>query len=68
MEKLTLNVEGMTCSHCESRVTKALSEVSGVKSAVVSLDEGTATVEFEQGQVTEDALIDAVEEAGYEVA
>ncbi|MBC8923971.1 copper chaperone CopZ, partial [Escherichia coli] len=26
MEKLTLNVEGMTCSHCEARVTKALSE------------------------------------------
>ncbi|MBC8932626.1 copper chaperone CopZ, partial [Escherichia coli] len=23
MEKLTLNVEGMTCSHCEARVTKA---------------------------------------------
>ncbi|EAE1298928.1 heavy-metal-associated domain-containing protein [Listeria monocytogenes] len=68
MEKLTLNVEGMTCSHCEARVTKALSEVNGVKSAVVSLDEGTAIVEFEKGQVTEDALIDAVEEAGYEVA
>ncbi|EAC2401517.1 copper chaperone CopZ [Listeria monocytogenes] len=68
MEKLILNVEGMTCSHCEARVTKALSEVNGVKSAVVSLDEGTATVEFEKGQVTEDALIDAVEEAGYEVA
>ncbi|EJE2786791.1 copper chaperone CopZ [Listeria monocytogenes] len=68
MEKLTLNVEGMTCYHCEARVTKALSEVNGVKSAVVSLDEGTATVEFEKGQVTEDALIDAVEEAGYEVA
>ncbi|HCA4164569.1 TPA: heavy-metal-associated domain-containing protein, partial [Listeria monocytogenes] len=45
-----------------------LSEVNGVKSAVVSLGEGTATVEFEKGQVTEDALIDAVEEAGYEVA
>lgn len=68
MEKLTLNVEGMACSHCEARVTKALSEVNGVKSAVVSLDEGTATVEFEKGQVREDALIDAVEEAGYEVA
>lgn len=68
MEKLTLNVEGMTCSHCEAPGTKALSEVNGVKSAVVSLDEGTATVEFEKGQVTEDALIDAVEEAGYEVA
>lgn len=68
MEKLTLKIEGMTCGHCEARVTKALEEVVGVTNAKVSLEEGTATVEFENGKVTEDTLIDAVEEAGYEVA
>lgn len=68
MEKLTLKIEGMTCGHCEARVEKALAEVDGVTNAKVSLEEGTATVEFEAGQVTEDTLIDAVEEAGYEVA
>ncbi|AIS60258.1 heavy-metal-associated domain-containing protein [Listeria sp. FSL L7-1485] len=68
MEKLTLKIEGMTCGHCEARVTKALEEVAGVTNAKVSLEEGTATVEFENGKVTEDTLIDAVEEAGYEVA
>ncbi|MBC1482355.1 heavy-metal-associated domain-containing protein [Listeria sp. FSL L7-1509] len=68
MEKLTLKIEGMTCGHCEARVTKALEEVAGVTNVKVSLEEGTATVEFENGKVTEDTLIDAVEEAGYEVA
>ncbi|EFR99699.1 CopZ family metallochaperone [Listeria seeligeri] len=68
MEKLTLKIEGMTCGHCEARVTKALAEVDGVTDAKVSLEEGTATVEFETGKVTEDSLIDAVEDAGYEVA
>lgn len=68
MEKLTLKIEGMTCGHCEVRVTKALAEVDGVTDAKVSLEEGTATVEFETGKVTEDSLIDAVEDAGYEVA
>ncbi|WP_270998495.1 CopZ family metallochaperone [Listeria seeligeri] len=68
MGKLTLKIEGMTCGHCEARVTKALAEVDGVTDAKVSLEEGTATVEFETGKVTEDSLIDAVEDAGYEVA
>ncbi|MBC2070422.1 heavy-metal-associated domain-containing protein [Listeria seeligeri] len=68
MEKLTLKIEGMTCGHCKARVTKALAEVDGVTDAKVSLEEGTATVEFETGKVTEDSLIDAVEDAGYEVA
>lgn len=68
MEKLTLKIEGMTCGHCEARVTKVLAEVDGVTDAKVSLEEGTATVEFETGKVTEDSLIDAVEDAGYEVA
>ncbi|MBF2354219.1 heavy-metal-associated domain-containing protein [Listeria seeligeri] len=68
MEKLTLKIEGMTCGHCEARVTKALAEVDGVTDTKVSLEEGTATVEFETGKVTEDSLIDAVEDAGYEVA
>ncbi|MBC1730806.1 CopZ family metallochaperone [Listeria seeligeri] len=68
MEKLTLKIEGMTCGHCEARVEKALAEVDGVTNAKVSLEEGTATVEFETGKVTEDSLINAVEDAGYEVA
>ena len=45
---------------------KALEALDGVKSVVMSLEEGTATVELEEGAGGE-ALKAAVEEAGYKV-
>lgn len=64
MEK-TLKVEGMTCNHCKMHVEKALNAVPGV-SATVDLEKGTAHVKANQ-PVTDQALKDAVTEAGYEV-
>ena len=61
-----VSVEGMMCGHCTGRVQKALEALDGVKSVVMSLEEGTATVELEEGAGGE-ALKAAVEEAGYKV-
>ncbi|MDR2176785.1 MAG: copper ion binding protein [Treponema sp.] len=65
--KTTLKIEGMSCDHCVKHVTKALEELSGVKSAAVSLEEKSAVVDHEDA-VTLAAMKAAVEEAGYEVA
>jgi copper ion binding protein len=65
--KTTLKIEGMSCDHCVKHVTKALEELSGVKSAAVSLKEKSAVVDHEDA-VTLAAMKAAVEEAGYEVA
>ena len=53
------------CSHCSSRVEKALNAIDGV-SATVDLEGKTATIHAEP-QVENDALKAAVENAGYEV-
>ena len=37
MQKVTLNVEGMSCQHCENRVKKAVGELAGVSSVDVDL-------------------------------
>ncbi|SDJ78898.1 copper chaperone CopZ [Salimicrobium halophilum] len=66
MEK-TLNVQGMTCGHCESAVKGALGELDGVKDVQVSLDSGKVDVTYEEGKVTEEQMKDAVEEQGYDV-
>jgi Cu2+-exporting ATPase len=59
-----LKVEGMMCEHCVAHVTKALEGVKGVKNVQVSLDAGTA--DLDAGLlVKNDALIAAVEDAGY---
>jgi Cu2+-exporting ATPase len=64
MEK-TINVEGMMCNHCVAHVTKALEGVEGVEKARVSLDDKNAVVEL-SSDVDDQALIDAVVDAGYE--
>ncbi|MFC4389160.1 copper chaperone CopZ [Gracilibacillus marinus] len=66
MEK-TLHVQGMTCGHCKMSVEEALQELSGVTKAEVSLEEGTVTVTYNEEAVSSDAMVEAIEEQGYDV-
>ena len=59
-------VEGMTCSHCVLSVREEVSEVAGVCAVDVDLASGRITVTG--GDVSDDAVREAVAEAGYEVA
>ena len=59
-----LQIEGMTCASCVSRVEKALLKVPGVDSAVVNLATEQATVCW-QAPASAEALLSAVDKAGY---
>ena len=61
----TIEIEGMSCAHCEGHVKKELEAICGVTSADVSADKGTAVVELAH-EVDEAKFKAAVEEAGYE--
>jgi copper chaperone CopZ len=61
-----LTVSGMTCGHCVRHVQDALAGLPGV-SAVVDLDAAVAVVAH-PAAVPVQALLDAVDEAGYEAA
>lgn len=41
--KTTVKITGMTCGHCEGRVTTELSKISGVSELTVSAEKGEAT-------------------------
>ena len=56
------NVTGMSCAACSSRVEKAVNKVPGVTACSVSLLTNSMGVE---GSATPDAIIAAVEDAGY---
>ena len=60
-----LKVEGMTCSHCQSSVKRALESVDGVQGAEVNLADGTARVE---GDADPAKLVAAVQEEGYQAS
>ena len=66
MVKVTVNVEGMMCGHCEAAVKKALEALPEVESAEVSHEKGSALVTLREN--TEDvALKQAVEAKDYTV-
>jgi Cu2+-exporting ATPase len=64
MEK-TIDVTGMMCQNCVRHVTKALEGLQGVSNVRVSLEGNTATVDVAPG-VTDEALVAAIVDAGYE--
>ncbi|MBU9688743.1 heavy metal translocating P-type ATPase [Burkholderia multivorans] len=59
-----LDIDGMTCASCVSRVEKALAKVPGVTRATVNLATERATVEA-SADVSAARLVEAVEQAGY---
>ncbi len=56
------NVTGMSCAACVARVEKAVGSVEGVKSCAVSLLTNSMGIE---GDASPEAIIKAVENAGY---
>ncbi|HQD20373.1 MAG TPA: heavy metal translocating P-type ATPase [Bacillota bacterium] len=58
-------VEGMTCAACSNRVERALNSAPGVRSAVVNLTTGRASVEYNPAVTDLDSLLAAIDKAGY---
>ena len=66
MATVTFNVPGVSCDHCRSAIETEVSAVSGVRSVEVDLDAKIVTVTGEP--LDEQAVVAAIDEAGYEVA
>lgn len=59
------NVTGMTCEHCAKAVTEELEAIPGLEVLGVDVEKGEVTVSGEN--ISDAAVSDAVEEAGYQV-
>ena len=64
MSTTTYTVTGMSCGHCENAVREEVSGIAGVTGIEVNADTGRLVVTSEQ-PVDDQAVIDAVDEAGY---
>ena len=64
MESKTITISGMSCGHCVTAVTKALTAVPGVTVQAVQI--GSATVELESVAALAAAEA-AIDEAGFDV-
>jgi copper chaperone len=61
---IAVTVPGMTCGHCEAAVKGEIGKLAGVTSVDVDLDSKAVVVEGEQLDL--DAIVAAVDEAGFE--
>ena len=61
-------VTGMTCAACAAHVEKAADAVDGVNSAAVNLMLGTLVCSYDRDKASPQAIIAAVEAAGYGAA
>jgi copper chaperone len=67
MEKVILEVNGMSCEHCVKAIKNSLSEIDGIEKVDISLEEGTVTVEYDTSKVEIENIKNIIEDAGYEV-
>lgn len=65
-DTLTLSVPGMTCGHCEAAVKKEVGSVVGVTN--VDVDLATKDVVVTGSGLDRDAVVAAIDEAGFDVA
>jgi copper-transporting P-type ATPase V len=65
-EVIELDVAGMKCGSCATRVQHTLAQQPGVSEALVNYATGRATVELEQGTLDAEQLVGVVQGAGYD--
>lgn len=65
MKKITLSVDGMTCSACSVGLEKYLNKQDGIKATSVNLVLGTATIIYDENKLTPDDLDKFVSKAGF---
>lgn len=65
-ETTIYNVQGMTCGHCVSAITDAVTAIGGVSAVTVDLGTGAVTVASD-GPIDPASVQAAIDDAGYEV-
>ena len=64
-EKLELDISGMTCAACATRIEKGLNKMTGVNKTTVNLALENATIEYNPANIVPDELIGKINKLGY---
>ncbi len=65
MKKEKFDIQGMTCSSCQSHVDKAVSSLNGIKKVNINLLSNNMVVEYDEKILDNKKIIDAVIQAGF---
>lgn len=65
--EMTLEVNGMTCEHCQKTVKDTVENLEGVHGAEVHLDSGKVNVVYDEAYVGKNLIKESIHTQGYEV-
>jgi copper chaperone CopZ len=66
MTKKRFQIQGMHCVGCAMSVDGALEDVPGVQSATTNYARQVVDVEYDEHEVTDEQIVEAVQAAGYQ--
>lgn len=64
MKKIFLDIEGMHCTSCAFNIDGEL-EDRGVKSSSTNYAKSQTIVEFEEGSISQEEILDIIKKVGY---
>ena len=67
IQKINVEIEGMTCNACENHVNHAVNELSGIVDVNTSYTKGNTIVEFDDTQTNILEIEEAINSTGYTV-
>jgi copper chaperone len=67
MTNTTLTVPDISCGHCKMSIEGAVGALKGVSNVEVAIDDRTVDLSYDDATVTIDAIIEAIEDQGYDV-
>lgn len=67
-EEVDLQISGMTCAACSTRIEKGLSRMEGVQKAAINLALETGKVEYDPTVIRSADIIDKIKHLGYDAA
>ena len=68
MRKVFLDITGMSCSACSSRIEKVVGRMEGVEEITVNLLTNKAQVNYDEGKLNTTAIIARIEKLGFGAA
>lgn len=67
VETKMLNVNGMSCGHCEKAVKESVGGLAGVDKVTVDLEANKVEVKYDTAQVNLNTITETIKEQGYDV-
>lgn len=67
MEKIVLNVQGMSCNHCVNAVESNVGKLAGVDSVKVDLAGANVDITFDKEIVSLEKIKETIDDQGYDV-